>query len=80
MLLVDMVNPAPTRRSYTIRHGERTVNGTIEPGTTKQERIGYDPAAGAVVFESDVWCPAELISGSTDRRVIGLGIRQITFS
>jgi 2-polyprenyl-3-methyl-5-hydroxy-6-metoxy-1,4-benzoquinol methylase len=77
---VDMANPAPTKRSYVIRHGDQIVTGTIGAGSSKQERCNYDPTAGSITFESDLWCPAKVISGSTDRRRLGVSIVQVTFS
>jgi SAM-dependent methyltransferase len=79
-LQIDIVNPSPSSRPYVVRHGELTAQGSISAGTAEQIRLGYDSSAGAITFETEAWCPAHSISGSTDGRTIGLGVARISLS
>jgi 2-polyprenyl-3-methyl-5-hydroxy-6-metoxy-1,4-benzoquinol methylase len=76
---VQLTNPGPLRLPYSIRHGSSEVRGQIQAQSRETVEVPYDSAAGEVVFETETWCPAVAIRGSTDRREIGIGVVEVSF-
>jgi hypothetical protein len=55
------------------------VTGRIRPQSRLSLQLPYDPASGEIVIETETWCPAMVIPGSTDGREIGIGVLEVGF-
>lgn len=76
---IDLVNPAPFELPYVVQHGAKSSRGRIAAQSRLSIELPYDTQAGALVFETDTWCPAQEIAGSTDPRQLGLGVLEVVF-
>jgi 2-polyprenyl-3-methyl-5-hydroxy-6-metoxy-1,4-benzoquinol methylase len=76
---VHLVNPGPLGLPYHIRHGSSEIRGRIQPQSRETIDVPYDRGAGEIVFETETWCPAVAIPGSTDGRELGLGVLEVCF-
>jgi 2-polyprenyl-3-methyl-5-hydroxy-6-metoxy-1,4-benzoquinol methylase len=76
---IHFVNPAPLGLPYNIRHGPGQIRGRIQPQSRLSLEMPYHPESGEIVIETETWCPALAIPGSTDQREIGIGVLEVGF-
>jgi SAM-dependent methyltransferase len=77
---VQLVNPSPRNLEYIISHGSSVESGVLNRQSHKSIRLSYCATAGEVTFKSRTWRPSELIRGSSDNRLLGLGVVTVELS
>lgn len=77
-IVVELHSPAPRSLHALVEHGAHRWDGVVAPGAIATVRLPYDPTAGEIVVGAATWVPAEEITGSDDRRRIGIGVRSVT--
>lgn len=76
---IHLVNPSPRDLEYHISHGPSNEIGVVGKQSNIVIRLPYSSTAGEVTFGTTTWRPSELIAGSADDRVLGLGVVTIQF-
>jgi SAM-dependent methyltransferase len=76
---VKFVNPGPRDLPYTLRHGSSELSGRIRAQSHLSFELPYHADSGEIVIETETWCPAMDIPGSTDNRQLGIGVLEVRF-
>ena len=76
---LKFVNPGPKELPYTVRHGSSELRGRIGAQSHLTLEMPYHAESGEIVIETETWCPATDIPGSTDQRRLGIGVLEVCF-
>ena len=76
-IVIDALNTCPHAIPYRVTHGRQEHAAVAPAGEAFTIRLPYDPLADSLVIEATEWRPADVL-GSTDTRLLGLGVRTIT--
>jgi hypothetical protein len=77
---VKFVNTGPKDLPYAVRNGSIELSGRLRAQSHLSLELPYHADSGEIVIETETWCPATDIPGSTDNRQLGIGVLEARFS
>lgn len=78
-IAIEMANTAPFSLSVILKHGRNETRLELPADSEQTGCVATDPCAQILEITSQTWNPAH-VRGSSDNRVIGVGVRAITVS